>query len=73
MSYEQSVKGLTWGTSKFTEIAKRGECEGEAKHEVNRLLSEIELLDMPPKVFEEARADAAIIFELCGGECQNWD
>ena len=67
------MNGLTWGTPEFISIAKRGEQEGEANHEVARLLTEIESLDMPPKVFEEARSYAAIIFGLCGGECQHWD
>lgn len=60
----KSVKGLTTCTPEFHYIAKSAEREGEARYEVHRLLSEIESLDMPPEVFEEAQAYAAIIFEM---------
>ncbi len=62
----KSVKGLTWGRPEFIEKAKTTELEGEARDEVTRKLDEIEALAMtlPEAIFEEARARAAIIFEL---------
>ncbi len=65
----KSVKGLTWGTPKFVEIAKAAEREGEARYEIDRMLGEFELMEIPQEVYGEARAYAATIFELCGGEC----
>ena len=68
----KSVKGLTWGTPEFIEIAKQGELEGETKYESDRLLGELEMMEMPLEVRREAKGYAAVIFELCGGECE-WD
>ncbi len=62
----KSVKDMVWGTSEFIEKAKAAELEGEARNEVTRKLDEIEALAMtlPEPIFEEARAHAAIIFDL---------
>ncbi len=58
--------------SEFIEKAKAAEIEGEARYEVDRMLGEIELMNIPPQVRRDAKEYAATIFELCGGECE-WD
>ncbi len=68
----KSVKGMTWGSPEFVAMAKVAEQEGEALHEANHLLDELELAELSDAEWRKVRRRVAYMFEL-HEECDcNW-
>lgn len=68
----KSVKGMTLGSPEFVAVAKAAEQEGEALHEVNRLLDKLELAELSDAEWHKFRRRVAYMFELheeCDCEC----
>lgn len=68
----KSVKGMTWGSPEFVAAAKAAEQEGEALHEVNRLLDQLELAELSDAEWRRVRRRVAYMFELyeeCDCDC----
>lgn len=78
----KSVKGLTWGTPEFIEIAKRGEIEGiYVGKEIEKLDSinfekmyEVNLLDFQKETLREVRNSISDVLGeyACYGECEDF-